>query len=231
MTTEKTQPANPMQSIVSMRTATGLLANNSGDGSCFYCSAPADNRLILSSTFCDWWSVAQPESRVICNGCTVSIDEKIEIPWKEKKQKTRGYSWLVQADNRTPYTKAHKAEIYQHLINPPSPPWAFAIAESGQKHLLYRTPLNNETEPPFVVQLEMEQIVYDPQELIERFELTKRVVAAVGHKGAANPSVGLALAGNPELAETWFEVYSEPLSRLAIFCCPAKEICENDQNT
>lgn len=222
---------NPQHQFVSTHMiATSLLKFPSGSEKCFYCSAPAREPLKLSSTFVDWWSVAQPESRHICDGCLISIDEKIPIKGKDKLQKTRGYSWLVELEKRTPYTKAHKEIIYCHLLNPPKPPWAFAIAESGQKHLLYRTPINHDSEPPFVVQLEMEQIVYTPVDLLWRVTLAKEVVAAVGHKGATNPGVGLALAGNPELAEKWMEVYREPLTRLAMFVCPSQEKCKNDRD-
>ena len=208
--------------------ATSLIKQPTGPHKCFYCGAPASNPLVLSSTFVDWWTVAQPESRQICDGCLISIDEKISIKGKDKPQKTRGYSWLVELEKRTSYTKANKKEIYAHLLNPPKPPWAFAIAESGQKHLLYRTPINQESEPPFIVQLELEQIVYTPVDLLWRVTLAMKVVAAVGHKGAADPGVGLALAGNPELAEKWFEVYREPLTRLAMFVCPSQEECKKN---
>ena len=231
MTTEKIITANPQQHFVSTHMiATSLIKEPTGSEKCFYCSAPATEPLRLSNAFVEWWTVSQPESNCICDGCLISIDQKLDMPGRSKKQKTQSYTWLVELEKRTPYTKAHKKKIYAHLLNPPKPPWAFAIAESGQKHLLYRTPINQEAEPPFVVQLELEQITYMPADLLNRVTLAMEVVAAVGHKGAADPGVGLALAGNPELAEKWFEVYREPLTRLAMFVCPSQKECKENGN-
>ena len=154
------------------------------------------------------------------------LDQKRSVPGKEKLQKTQNYSWLIESDKQTPFSKANKSQIAEVLLSPPDPPWAFAIADSGQKHLVYRAPVNYES--PYVVQLELEQVVYTTSQLRTRLSLAKRVVSVVGHKGAANPSVTLAIVAGTDTTERWFEVFNEPLTRLALYVCPSKDVCENE---
>jgi len=218
----------PYQPVVSTRCATSLLAKCVGDSPCFYCGNPADVPLKLSSSYVDWWVIAQPESNMICRGCEWMLNEKREIKGKDKLQKTRNYSWLVEAEKQTPYTKANKADIAAILLDPPQPPWAFAIAESGQKHLLFRTPVNVEPQPPYAVQLELETIAYQPDELRQRMQLARQVVAKVGHKGASEITAGFAIAAGVELTEQWERVIGEPLTQLALFVTPSQKECKAD---
>lgn len=206
--------------------ASSLISQSSGTESCFYCGNKCSEPYDPPSAFTGWSDIACPHSRFICGGCLWSLDQKREIAGRDKLQKTQIYSWLIEEGKQTPYLKSHKSEIREHLLSPPAAPWAFAIAESGQKHLVYRTPVNLEL--PYIVRLEMELVAYRPEDLKARIDLAKRVIAAVGHKGAAKPSVVLAIVAGGELAEEWFEVCSEPLTRLALYVCPSKEICEND---
>lgn len=125
-----------------IRGASSLLANNQGSQRCFYCGDLADKTLKVSDTFADGWQVAFPSSKWMCQGCAISLNESMPIAGKEKLQKFRNYSWHITRSHATPLTKANKTEIATLLLNPPNEPWAFAIAESGQKHLAYRTPAN-----------------------------------------------------------------------------------------
>lgn len=205
--------------------ASSLLAKCSGEGRCFYCGNYAEQKVKVSDTFADGWSVAYPRSQVMCNGCAKSLDEKIAIPGKDKPQKFRNYSWHITASKAIHLTKANKADIAQKLLNPPDENWAFAIAESGQKHLVYRTPANIGCSP-FLIRLEDEIVVYDPPQLLDRIDLCRRVVAAIGHKGAADPSISSVIAMGAELALQWEAVYRSPLTRLALFVTPGKSECE-----
>lgn len=209
-----------------MRAATSLITECTGEDSCFYCGSPADIKLKLSSSYVEWWTVAQPESAHICRGCEWMLNEKRRIPGKDKLQKTRNYSWLVQAGRQTPYTKANKAEITALLLSPPEPPWALALADSGQKHLLFRTPVNVEASSPYAVQLETETIGYTPQALTDRLQLAKQVVAAVGHKNATEISAGMAIVAGYQITEQWEQVLSEPLTKLALFLTPSQKDCK-----
>lgn len=154
------------------------------------------------------------------------LNEKRQITGKDKLQKTRNYSWLIESGKQTPYTKAHKEELTALLLSPPDPPWALALADSGQKHLLHRTPLNMNADGPYAVQLETETIEYTPQSLADRMQLAKQIVAAVGHKNAAEISAGMAIAAGWELTEQWEQVLSEPLTKLALFLTPSQKDCK-----
>lgn len=206
--------------------ATSLLAECTGDNPCFYCGNPASEPLKLSSSFMGWADAAYPRSLFLCNGCIWMTNEKRSIPGKEKPQKTRNYSWLVTSSEQAPYTKAHKNKLLEIMLTPPDEPWSLCLADSGNKHLLWRTPVNYSS--PYAVRLEEETIEYTPLQLGDRYELAKRVVAVIGHKGAVNPSINLALSGSVELATKWNQVLQEPLTRLALFVCPSMEICKSE---
>lgn len=207
------------------RNACDLLAINSGCEPCFYCGCPADVKLKVSDTFADGWNVASPLSKLMCRGCEIAFDEAMPIAGKEKLQKFRNYSWFITKSDRLPLTKANKDTISAILLNPPHEAWSFAIAESGQKHLAYRTPANVGCQP-YLVRLEDEIVVYWPEKLKERTELCRTVVAKIGHKGANDPSVSSAIAMGHALYMRWEAVYREPLTRLALFVTPGKSECE-----
>lgn len=226
--TQNNQSAGMDHAVVRTRFATGLICDCAGDLPCFYCGNLASEPLKLSSAFMGWTEVAHPKSRHICKGCVWALDQKREMVGRDKRQKTQSYSWLITASDQVPLTKANKQELLSTMLTPPNPPWALAIAASGQKHLLYRTPVNREVGTRYVVQLELETIDYNPLELGDRYDLAKRVVAVIGHKGAINPSINLALSGSVKLAEKWKRVLHEPLTRLALFVCPSMEICKSE---
>ncbi len=212
-----------------IRNACDLLAHNIGSEPCFYCGCPADVKLKVSDTFADGWSVMAPSSTLMCRGCEICLNESMPIPGKDKPQKFRNYSWFITRGEKLPLTKANKTAIAAILLNPPSEPWALAIAESGQKHLVYRTPANVDPRcSHYLIRLEDELIVYAADELKRRVALCRKVVGLIGHKGAADPSVSSAIAMGHELYCEWESVYREPLTRLALFVTPGKSECETE---
>lgn len=210
--------------------ASSLIDREQGGLSCFYCGDGCVNEYDPPSSFTGWSEVVSPGSRAICNGCAWQLNERREIPWKDKPQKTRNYSWLIERNKQTPLTKANKSEIAKILLTPPPEPWAMALADSGQKHLIYRTPVNHDNSDELAVLLETEVITYDANRLRDRIDLAKQIVAAVGHKGAASPSVTLAIAASGELAQQWLRVIDEPITKLALFICPSTKECRDEIN-
>lgn len=200
---------------------------NPGDETCFWCGCACDQSCPakLTGTFWDWDVVANPHGKYQCVGCAEALDSKREMAGRDKLQRTWTYSWLITEDKATPWTKADIAAMRETVLNPPKSPWALAIAESGQKHILFRTPINTNDVAPFVVQLELIQVSYHPRDLSERIDLCGKIAAACG-----KPS----LAGRLDLSQAmrvfehhgdeglflsqWWEThFNEPQTRLAAF--------------
>lgn len=204
-----------------------------GPHRCFYCGSACDEQRAakqwVKKTFTDWPNVATPDSDFVCVGCTLAADERWFRPGAEKLAKRRNFSWLLTETAALPLTKRELPQIRAVCLNPPSPPWALTIADSGQKQLLYRTPVNLSTER-VTVQLETERVTFTPSELQSRMELAARLVPGIGKSRLCDDywptGVMLALAEiEPDaerLVEAWIRVRGEPLSRLAAFLVPSK---------
>lgn len=238
-----------------MRTATQLLANcygiplDEGEHRCFFCGASCDGGRPLygrtrevaragkvrhvpdpriKSTFTDWPSVACPASDFCCAGCDLAMREKAtDVPGREgRPQKMRNYSWVLAA-GRPPraLTKADRAELRAACLDPPDPPYAIALAETGQRHVLFRTPVNGSRDP-VSVRLDAARIDYRVAALRDRLRLAHRLAQLFGVSRLASPAIPVgaiiraaAEAGDEaaDLAAAWERVRGEPLSALAIF--------------
>lgn len=199
-----------------------------GDKPCFYCGNPANAPLVLSNSFNEWYACAHPSSDMICAGCLVSLNEKATIEGRDKPQKTRNWSWLIRATCAEPIGQI--ARLREICLDPPRPPWALAVAVSGQKHLIWRSPVNTSNEV-CVVQMELERVVYRPVELRERLSLAMRICAASGKPCLTEDAdTGLCMrlmdAGLSEEEITdWFDRAAEPINQLAAHICPPKDEC------
>lgn len=210
------------------------LGYESDDGAynCFYCGAPCDGTrdAEIKPTFTEFSVVAEPASTVRCLGCELAMREKVTIPGKDKPQKMRNYSWLITSESVEPYNKSDVAELRRLCLDPPAPPFALAIAVSGQKHILYHTLVCEDAAAP-LVSLEGEPISYSPTELAERLDLVTQLVAAAGKPALADgPGTSLAIAVMDRYADDgeamfkqWQRIWSEPLSALARFLAPPKQ--------
>ena len=205
-----------------------------GTERCFYCGASCDRNIPLTAylkdTFTDFGIVAAPESNWTCTGCVLALREKADdIPGRDgKPQKVRNYSWLVTANSAIAFTKADKADLRRACLDPPPPPFALAIAETGQKHVLFRTPVNVSSDP-ITVQLDAASITYRRADLAGRIDLAARLAPTIGVSrllGALSTGAVLRLIddrGDEALAwiDEWIRVQGEPLSRLAVFLTPS----------
>lgn len=234
-------------------TATQLLAFargvplDEGDHRCFYCGAACDEqrplkppktrrakgepkpREYLKDTFTDWASVACPESDYCCAGCALALDEKADINGRTN-QKMRNYSWMLTRGQAAAKTKADIDELRGVCLDPPEPPYAIVIAVSGQKHTLFRAPVNH-SRTYIVVQLETMHVGYSPGELRARIRLVNQLLPAVGKQRMADAEpirIANAIKLYDELGDydadrliaEWNRVSGQPLSRLAVFLTP-----------
>lgn len=125
---------------------------------CYLCGNPATKPLKLKDTFTSHSSARVPTSDKMCDLCEWSINLRCWYfnPNKTKWGKlfSRNWSWLLQSGAVVcptiggPRTEGKdtlpvvsdlstRIQMRNWLINPPEPPFTIAIAESGQKHILF----------------------------------------------------------------------------------------------
>ena len=122
-----------------------------GAYSCYYCSAPCDEEHSISvwvrESFNSHQYVKSPSSSYVCNGCVLTLNEDSTIELIDgtvrEHQRIRLYSWFVTPAKAIAATKAHLHLLRKVIDNPPPPPFALVLAESGQKHLLYSGAVNH----------------------------------------------------------------------------------------
>lgn len=142
---------------------------------CWLCGAHATARalekdIVLKDTFMDHDKCAAPLSQWICEACAWSFSEHVQMDGREKLQRLRTYSHFVISDDKHPhgawlcFSKAQKAEMKKILLAPPAGEWLGVIANSGQKHIIFRAPVSFGASPS-VIQFEEQQIAYAPREL------------------------------------------------------------------
>lgn len=218
----------------------GRFARCASKKSCFFCGVDCPPDLLtkdyLSPAFNAGRTVAAPDSDFICESCVWFLQEKATINLanqeRRENQKVRSYSWVVSGSTRTAYTKAHLPELQAICLAPPAPPFKILLADSGQKHLFYRSEFNLSTDR-FTVQLEETSVLVSPPAIAERLALTRQINESIGKFGKSflskSPSVNLAarlieIFGATEgerIFENWVAVYPQPLTNLAVWLTPA----------
>lgn len=106
-------------------------------------------------TFTDFDKLASGDA--ICADCLFWFDERSEVlaqrVGKEKPQRMRNYSHFIIRGEWFPLSKSAKRQMKELLLSTPFPELA-AIAESGQKHIVFRARRNTEGEKDGWVQFE-----------------------------------------------------------------------------
>ena len=110
----------------------------------------------------------------VCNDCLFWLDEKstelMRRAGKDKLQKMRNYSHFVKGGQWTPYSKGDKAGMRRMLLEPPFPELA-AIADSGQKHIVFKARRNEIGQSAGWIGFEEMPIWVEPDQLDERLTL------------------------------------------------------------
>lgn len=119
-------------------------------GYCWLCGSPMSEgvprQVAIKSTFTDHEKASSPNSTHLCISCAFSLCEAFPVTGYEKPQRLRTHSHFVTVREWEVLSKKQKARMRDILLNPPEEHWAFVIAVSGQKHLLFRTPVNSSRE-------------------------------------------------------------------------------------
>ncbi len=105
---------------------------------------------------------------IICDDCLFWFDERSEVlarrMGKDKPQRMRNYSHFVVDGEWIPLSKSDKAHMIELLLDEPFPELA-AIAESGQKHIVFRAPRNPKGARAGWIQFEEQSLFLNPDEL------------------------------------------------------------------
>jgi len=115
---------------------------------------------------------------IVCNDCLFWFDERSEklamLVGKEKPQRMRNYSHFVVGGEWIPLSKGNKARMSEVLLGEPFPELA-AIAESGQKHIVFRATRNPAGGRAGWVQFEEQTIWIEPGELKSLLEVVEQL--------------------------------------------------------
>lgn len=105
---------------------------------------------------------------IICNDCLFWFEEKsTELAAKmdkNKPQRMRNYSHFIINETWTPLSKGDKSTMTKLLLSTPFPELA-AIAESGQKHIVFRATRNPQGGKAGWVQFEEQSLWLEPDDL------------------------------------------------------------------
>lgn len=212
-----------------------------GENKCFYCAAQCDNSFSASEYVKDSFTgrngVPCPGSQWICAGCVLCLRESCEVPMLDgtvravAKAAMRSWSWVITASWAKAGSKANMDQLRAACVEPPVPPFALVLSDSGQKQLLYRGVVCHSREH-VIATLEGEKVEYGPASLVARLDLCGRLVAATGKPALGEPpnqrfaaAVVGRYANGEDLIGEWVSCWEEPLSRLAAWLCGNKEWC------
>lgn len=213
-----------------------------GNHNCFYCGASCSEKYTtkeyVKETFTNRDIVYRPSSKFVCGGCVASFQEKTTITLINGEtrdgQRIRQYSWFITKEKATPFTKAHIHLVREIITNPPEPPFAFIFAESGQKHLIFRSKIALDKEN-FVVMLEEQYINVNVSLLKEILAFLIKPISCFGKIGILEePSIGgLGLLFEKFQKEAEYiverlnKIRTLPITKLAVWLSPNKEDCTN----
>jgi hypothetical protein len=209
---------------------------------CFYCGNDCElNNTVknyLKPTFTNLDIIKTPNSEYICNECVwafatgnqtiILIDGEIR-----ENQSPRFYSWIIEKDKKTAATKAHIKQLREIVLNPPLAPFKIILADTSQKHLLFRATWA-QSQDDYPVQFEEEQIIVNIAELQKRLIIADRLSAAIGKIALSNcERMSYAITVNnyyDDLTdyENWLNIKNESLSRLVVWLAKNKEDAGNE---
>lgn len=213
-----------------------------GNNQCYYCGAACGDTYSIDEyvkdTFTNFEFVKKQDSKYICEGCRAAFSTKTEvIPLCDETRENdtpRLYSWIFDSKSKIAYTKKHIDIIRNRILSGDfDPPFIVCLANSGQKHILFRCEINLDTDN-FFVQLEEEKILVEREKLAEYIEIAKPVIAAIGkvailEETTINHYIAVEkLLGKIEPLEKWLKIKNDNLAKLAVWLSPNKEACKNE---
>lgn len=205
-----------------------------GEHRCFYCGATCaahnPTSQYVKDSFTGRDAVAAPGSQWVCDGCVSCLVEDADLTTHDGQQRTgqkiRGYSWVLTESRAVAATKADREFLRATCWVPPDQPYCIVISDSGQKHLLYRAPVNWSRDRVTVL-LETERVTYAPWELERRIATCLVLIALTGKPALSEgfnrrQRMDIVAAEGEAALRHWDAVCGEPLTRMAIWLSPGK---------
>lgn len=230
-----------------MTSAPYFFGNSAGDEKCFFCGNTCGKNNskanYVKKTFTNHDIAACPSSRYVCDGCVIStgmgiesfnmIDGTVKIAKTKRGGAPRLYSWILCGPGNLAATKAHMSELREAITNPPKPPFAIILADSGQKQIIFRCPVSMSRDM-FHVQLEDDLLTLRAGTLKKCILIANKCSAACGKVALRDPeNVNFvnniyARYGSMEPYEEWVKINQTDEGKLAAWLAkPAKE-AKND---
>lgn len=213
------------------------------DDRCWLCGGETHGvgwprRTAVAETFTNHNLARVPTSETICQACVYlsSVESwgsyVADHPGKELKTggviSWRFYSHAVSsAGHECP----NRARWRQLLVAPPDPPFLFVIAESGQKHLLFRAAVAYDRDR-YPIQVEEDRLIICCDELqgcLNSFEylyalgFSKQQIASGDYNQKTVRSVGLTTWRLAEAEISPYRRLFPELIRVALFCAQRPE--------
>ena len=149
------------------------IQNNAGVHHCFYTGLfcdelnSVDDR--VKSTFTDCFDKpGSAGARYVSNVALSAMNEKAKIELCDgstrENQKIRTYSWYIEEGRNIAFTKSHKLWLRSFLFEKRKTPFSLVITTTGQKHILYKAPVNYSVDN-FIVQFDNYQFFVDLADL------------------------------------------------------------------
>lgn len=137
-------------------------------GACWLCGKAINQgipaRLVIKDTFMDHDKARCATATHFCVACAWSFSERVIMAGRDKPQRLRNYSHIVRGDEWHCLSKGQKSEMRRLLLDPPAGEWLAVIAESGQKHIIFRAPVAFGRER-CAIQFEETRLTYVPADL------------------------------------------------------------------
>jgi len=151
------------------------------EGVCRFCENYGEGELFskwVKPTFTNFDQAK--EGTIVCNDCLFWFDESSALlqgaTGKEKPQRMRNYSHFVVSGQWTPLSKGDKGKMKAMLLGHPFPELA-VIADSGQKHLVFRAKRNEAGGAQGWVQFEEHSLWLEPIKLKGLLDLIEPALA------------------------------------------------------
>lgn len=199
------------------------------------CSDRNKSREVLKDTFSAIDTIACPGSQYVCGGCAIAMTGEAPgivadgVARVGRAAQVRLWSWIITEAEAACGSKKSMMLFRSCCLHPPIPPYVIVLTDGGQRHLLYLAKVCRSSEIATVC-FDGENIDYKPWDLQARMRLLEKLIAATGKPALAEgfsrrQRLDIGEQFGVETLHEWDAVNGSPLTRMAIWLSPGKEMC------